>query len=95
MAQDEAGRLRGERDAARRMAGEQWQERLSIEESLLELKKAYTIILVPHNIQQGSRVADRAAFFLNGDLVEIGTAYQMFTSPKDKRTEDYVTGKFG
>jgi phosphate transport system ATP-binding protein len=65
------------------------------EESLRVLKKEYTIILVPHNIQQGSRVADRAAFLLNGDLVEVGTAYQIFTKPKNKKTEDYVTGKFG
>ena len=67
----------------------------SIEESLRVLKKEYTIILVPHNIQQGSRVADRAAFLLNGDLVELGTAYQIFTKPQNKKTEDYVTGKFG
>lgn len=67
----------------------------SIEESLRILKKEYTIILVPHNIQQGSRVADRAAFLLNGDLVEVGTAYQIFTKPHNKKTEDYVTGKFG
>ncbi len=67
----------------------------SIEESLRVLKKDYTIVLVPHNIQQGSRVADRAAFFLNGELVEEGTAYQIFTKPREKRTEDYVTGKFG
>ena len=67
----------------------------SIEESLIHLKKEYTVILVPHNIQQASRVADRAAFFLNGELVEEGTAYQIFTRPRDKRTEDYVTGKFG
>jgi phosphate transport system ATP-binding protein len=67
----------------------------SIEESLRILKKEYTIILVPHNIQQGSRVADRAGFLLNGELVEVGTAYQIFTKPKNKKTEDYVTGKFG
>jgi phosphate transport system ATP-binding protein len=67
----------------------------SIEETLKELKSDYTIILVPHNIQQASRVADRAGFFLNGDLVEAGTAYQIFTRPRDKRTEDYITGKFG
>lgn len=67
----------------------------SIEESLRVLKKEYTIILVPHNIQQGSRVADRAGFLLNGKLVEVGTAYQIFTKPQNKRTEDYVTGKFG
>jgi len=67
----------------------------SIEESLVQLKKDYTIILVPHNTQQASRVADRAGFLLSGDLIEVGTAYQMFTKPRDKRTEDYVTGKFG
>jgi len=67
----------------------------SIEETLKELKNVYTIILVPHNIQQASRVADRAGFFLNGELVEAGTTYQIFTRPMDKRTEDYITGKFG
>jgi phosphate transport system ATP-binding protein len=67
----------------------------SIEETLRQLKKDYTIVIVPHNIQQASRVADRAGFFLNGELVEEGTAYQIFTRPKDKRAEDYITGKFG
>ena len=68
---------------------------LVIEETLTKLKENYTIILVPHNIQQASRVADRAGFFLNGELVEEGPAFQIFTHPRDKRTEDYVTGKFG
>ena len=67
----------------------------SIEETLVRLKKDYTIILVPHNIQQGSRVADRAGFFLSGELVEEGPVYEIFTRPRDKRTEDYITGKFG
>lgn len=67
----------------------------SIEKTLGQLKKEYTIILVPHNIQQASRVADRAGFLLNGELVEEGPVYQIFTRPEDKRTEDYVTGKFG
>ncbi len=67
----------------------------SIEKTLAQLKKDYTIILVPHNIQQASRVADRAAFFLNGEMVEEGPVYQIFTRPRDKKTEDYVTGKFG
>ena len=67
----------------------------SIEETLRQLKKDYTIILVPHNIQEASRVADRAGFFLNGELIEEGPAFQIFTHPRDKRTEDYVTGKFG
>lgn len=67
----------------------------SIEESLIGLKEKYTILLVPHNIQQASRVADRVGFLLNGVLVEEGPAYEIFTRPKDKRTEDYVSGKFG
>ncbi len=67
----------------------------SIEETLKELKTDYTIILVPHNIQQASRVADRAGFFLDGELIEAGTAYQIFTKPHNKKTEDYITGKFG
>jgi len=67
----------------------------SIEESLVQLKKNYTIILVPHNVQQASRVADRAGFFLSGELIEEGPAFRMFTHPMDRRTEDYVTGKFG
>ncbi len=67
----------------------------SIEETLTRLKKEYTIVLVPHNIQQASRVADRCGFFLNGELIEEGSGYQLFTSPRDKRTEDYITGRFG
>ncbi|MBM4338526.1 MAG: phosphate ABC transporter ATP-binding protein [Deltaproteobacteria bacterium] len=67
----------------------------SIEETLTRLKKEYTIILVPHNIQQASRVADRCGFFLNSELIEEGPTYQLFTSPKDQRTEDYITGRFG
>ena len=67
----------------------------SIEETLQELKKTYTIILVPHNIQQASRAADRAGFLLNGELIEEGSTFQIFTNPRDERTEAYVTGKFG
>ncbi|HEX9949386.1 MAG TPA: phosphate ABC transporter ATP-binding protein [Thermodesulfobacteriota bacterium] len=67
----------------------------SIEATLGELKKEYTIVLVPHTVQQASRVADRAGFFLNGEVIEEGPVYQIFARPKDKRTEDYVTGKFG
>jgi phosphate transport system ATP-binding protein len=67
----------------------------SIEDTLRQLKKDYTLILVPHNIQQASRVADRAAFFLNGELIEEGPVYQIFAKPRNKRTEDYVTGRFG
>jgi phosphate transport system ATP-binding protein len=67
----------------------------SIEETLIDLKKRYTVILVPHNIQQASRVADRVGFFLGGELIEEGPADQIFTRPKNKRTEDYISGKFG
>jgi len=67
----------------------------SIEETLNQLKKEYTIVIVPHNIQQASRVADHAGFFLNGELIEEGPAYQIFTRPKNKQTEDYLTGRFG
>ncbi len=67
----------------------------SIEETLARLKEEYTIVLVPHNIQQASRVADRTGFFLDGELIETGSVFQVFTRPKDKRTEEYVTGKFG
>jgi phosphate transport system ATP-binding protein len=67
----------------------------SIEESLTVLKEKYTIILVPHNIQQASRVADRVGFFLAGELLEEGPVDQIFTRPKNKKTEDYISGKFG
>jgi phosphate transport system ATP-binding protein len=66
-----------------------------VDESLFELKQHYTIIIVPHSIQQAARVADEAAFFLMGDLVECGAGKTLFTRPGDKRTEDYVTGRFG
>ncbi|MHB1416019.1 MAG: phosphate ABC transporter ATP-binding protein [Chloroflexota bacterium] len=66
-----------------------------IEDSLRELKQEYTIIMVPHNVQQAARIADRAAFFLMGELVEYGTHAEVFSTPKDKRTEDYITGRFG
>ena len=67
----------------------------SVERSLLDLKEKYTVILVPHNIQQASRVADRVSFLMGGEIVEEGPADQIFTRPKDKRTEDYISGKFG
>jgi len=67
----------------------------TVEESLFELKKQYTIIMVPHSVQQGARVADRAAFLLDGELVEKGDTQQIFLYPQDQRTEDYVTGRFG
>ncbi|MBN1400210.1 MAG: phosphate ABC transporter ATP-binding protein [Anaerolineae bacterium] len=66
-----------------------------VEQSLHELKEDYTIILVPHSIQQGARMADLAAFFLMGELVEYGPGSQIFTAPRDRRTEDYVMGRFG
>jgi len=66
-----------------------------VEESLFELKQHYTIIIVPHSIQQAARVADYAAFFLMGELVEHRPGNEMFTNPRDKRTEDYITGRFG
>jgi len=66
-----------------------------VEQSLMELKQRYTIIIVPHNIQQSARLADYAAFFLMGELVEYRPGKELFTMPQDKRTEDYVTGRFG
>jgi phosphate transport system ATP-binding protein len=66
-----------------------------VEAALQELKKDYTIILVPHSVQQAARTADYAAFFLQGELVEYGDGAELFTNPKEKRTGDYVTGRFG
>ena len=66
-----------------------------IEDSLQTLKQHYTIVIVPHSIQQVARVADRAAFFLQGRLIEEGPGKQLFTNPRNKQTEDYVTGRFG
>ncbi|MCJ7739060.1 MAG: phosphate ABC transporter ATP-binding protein [Anaerolineae bacterium] len=66
-----------------------------VEESLFSLKEQYTIVIVPHSVQQAARVADFAAFFLMGELVECGPGTGIFTIPKDQRTEDYVTGRFG
>lgn len=66
-----------------------------IEDSLQELKQTYTIVIVPHSIQQSARVADKAAFFLQGRLIEAAPGKQLFLNPKDKRTEDYITGRFG
>jgi len=66
-----------------------------VEESLYELKQHYTIIIVPHSVQQAARVADHAAFFLMGELVEYQPGRRLFTTPRDKRTEDYITGRFG
>jgi phosphate transport system ATP-binding protein len=66
-----------------------------VEESLLELKRHYTIVIVPHSVQQASRVADHVAFFLMGELVEYRPGREIFMAPRDRRTEDYVTGRFG
>jgi len=66
-----------------------------IEDSLQELKQTYTIVIVPHSIQQSARVADQAAFFLQGRLIEAAPGKQLFLNPKEKRTEDYITGRFG
>lgn len=66
-----------------------------VEASLLELKQQYTVVMVPHSVQQAARVADRAGFMLNGELIEVGGKGQLFLNPKDRRTEDYVTGRFG
>jgi phosphate transport system ATP-binding protein len=66
-----------------------------VEAALQELKRDYTIILVPHSVQQAGRTADYAAFFLQGELVEYGDGSELFTNPKEQRTEDYVTGRFG
>jgi phosphate transport system ATP-binding protein len=68
---------------------------LKIEELIDQLKKRVTIVIVTHNMQQAARVADRTAFMLSGELVEVGPTQQIFTNPGDSRTEEYVTGKFG
>ena len=66
-----------------------------IEELAIELRKKYTIILVTHNMQQAARIADKTAFFLLGELVEFDSTEKIFNTPSDKRTEDYITGRFG
>jgi len=66
-----------------------------IEELAMELKNEYTIIIVTHNMQQAARISDKTAFFLLGELVESGKTDTLFSMPKDKRTEDYITGRFG
>jgi phosphate transport system ATP-binding protein len=66
-----------------------------IEELMLDLKNSYTIVIVTHNMQQAARVSDYTGFMLLGELVEFGVARELFTSPRDKRTEDYITGRFG
>jgi phosphate transport system ATP-binding protein len=66
-----------------------------MEELMDELKKNYTVIIVTHNMQQAGRIADKTAFFLNGEVVEYGKTEDIFYNPRDKRTEDYITGRFG
>lgn len=68
---------------------------LKVEESLQELKKDYTLVIVPHSLQQATRIGDKAAFFLSGELIEYGPGEEVFTNPRDRRTEDYITGRFG
>jgi phosphate transport system ATP-binding protein len=68
---------------------------LKIEKLMYELKKQYTIVIVTHNMQQAARVSDFTGYFLLGELVEIGDTNKIFTNPKDSRTEDYITGRFG
>lgn len=68
---------------------------LKIEELIRELKQTYSIVIVTHNMQQAARISDKTAFFLNGELVEYNQTNQIFNSPKDTRTEDYISGRFG
>jgi len=66
-----------------------------IEDLVMELKQQYTVVIVTHNMQQATRISDKTAFFLLGEMVEYGTTEQIFSMPKDKRCEDYITGRFG
>lgn len=68
---------------------------IKIEELAMELKKDYTIVMVTHNMQQATRVSDKTVFFLLGEIIETGKTEELFSMPKDKRTEDYITGRFG
>ncbi|MHB1421271.1 MAG: phosphate ABC transporter ATP-binding protein PstB [Bacillota bacterium] len=68
---------------------------LKIEELIGKLKESYTIVIVTHNMQQAARVADKSAFILSGEIIEYGLTSDIFTTPKDQRTEDYITGRFG
>ncbi len=68
---------------------------LKVEELCQELKQNYSIIIVTHNMQQAARISDRTAFFLSGEVIEYEPTDQIFSKPKDKRTEDYITGRFG
>jgi phosphate transport system ATP-binding protein len=66
-----------------------------VEELIVKLKSCFTVVLVTHNLQQAVRVSDRTAFMLDGELIEVGSSKRIFNSPQDKRTQQYVTGKFG
>ncbi|WP_079530282.1 phosphate ABC transporter ATP-binding protein PstB [Halobacillus hunanensis] len=68
---------------------------LKVEELVQELKKKYSIVIVTHNMQQAARISDKTAFFLNGELIEFAETDELFQNPSDKRTEDYITGRFG
>ncbi|AIM15612.1 phosphate ABC transporter ATP-binding protein PstB [Neobacillus thermocopriae] len=68
---------------------------LKVEELVMELKKEYSIIIVTHNMQQAARISNKTAFFLNGEVIEFAPTSKIFSNPKDKRTEDYITGRFG
>lgn len=68
---------------------------MKIEELCFDLKKDYTIVIVTHNMQQATRISDKTAFFLHGEIVEFGETEKLFSMPTDKRTEDYITGRFG
>lgn len=66
-----------------------------VEDTLRELRASFTIVMVPHSVQQAARVADRAGFLLDGQLIEVGAARDLFVKPRDQRTEDYITGRYG
>lgn len=68
---------------------------LKIEELMFDLKESYTIVIVTHNMQQAARISDKTAFFLNGEVVELDDTMKLFSNPKDQRTEDYISGRFG
>jgi phosphate transport system ATP-binding protein len=68
---------------------------LKVEELIYELRSAYTIVIVTHNLQQAARVSDRTAFFWLGRLIEYSATADLFTNPREKHTEDYITGRFG
>ena len=68
---------------------------MKVEELMSELKENYTVVIVTHNMQQAARISDKTAFFLLGELVEAGPTAQIFSTPQDKRTEDYISGRFG